>query len=103
MDPDLAFNIGIIFNETILCLIKNPLIPQSYINVTLETDTSNVYLTFTDCLPDDHDNFLDDFKKSPYFDNLGVFVNLLKGKLDYKLNTHLKIYITLTGQTHLLK
>ncbi|MEQ9218423.1 MAG: sensor histidine kinase [Cyclobacteriaceae bacterium] len=103
MDPDLAFNIGIIFNETILCLIKNPLIPQSYINVSLETDNSTVYLTFIDCLPDDHDKFLDDFRKSPYFDNLGVFVDLLKGKLDYELNTHLKIYITLTGQTHLLK
>ena len=103
MDPDLAFNIGIIFNETILCLIKNTLIPQSSINVSLEADTSNVYLTFTDRLPDHPDDFMDNLKKSPYFDNLGVFVGLLKGEIDYQLNSNLQILITLTGQSHLLK
>ena len=103
MDPDLAFNIGIIFNETILCLIKNTLIPQSSIKVSLETDNSNVYLTFTDKLPDQPGDFMDNLKKSPYFDNLGVFVGLLKGEIDYQLNSNLKILITLIGQSHLLK
>ncbi len=103
MDPDLAFNIGIIFNETILCLIKNNSIPQSNINVSLSTDRSNVFLNFTDKLPDDPENFLTNFKKSVYIENLEVFVGLLKGKLDYELNSEFKIVITLINQSHLLK
>ncbi len=103
MDPDLAFNIGIIFNETILCLIKNSSIPQSDINVSLSTDRSNVFLNFTDKLPDDPENFLTNFKKSVYIENLEVFVGLLKGKLDYELNSEFKIVITLINQSHLLK
>lgn len=103
MDPDLAFNIGIIFNETILCLIKNEMIAQSDIKVSLSTDEDNVFLNFTDRLPDDPENFIANFKKSVYIENLEVFVDLLKGKLDYQLNSVFNINIKLINQSHLLK
>ncbi len=98
MDPDHAFNIGIIFNETILCLIKNTMIPQSEIHFSLKTNEHDILLTFVDRLPENQDNFLVNFKQSIYIENLEMFIGLLKGTTDYQLGADFRILISLTNQ-----